>query len=128
MPFQLMSNQLNLPQVDSNQVVDLKHNQWKHDAPELNFEYHGKGCENLHLVILFYINLLKFQTNFFHVVIMRYCLYNFEENKEFNTFWNKAVAKQNVEKVKCCHYFPDALYLECSVCLVVYHYTYYAVP
>ncbi len=29
-----------------------------------------------------------------HVVIMGYCLYNFEENNEFNP---------------CCEYFPDAL-------------------
>ena len=26
----------------------LKDDQWKQDAPELNFECHGKGCEYLH--------------------------------------------------------------------------------
>ena len=38
-PFQIMSNQLNLPQVDSN-CRNIKDNQWKQDAPELNFESH----------------------------------------------------------------------------------------
>ncbi len=37
---------------------------------------------------LFLINLRRFQTNLFHVVIMGYCLYNLEEN---NAFLNKAV-------------------------------------
>ena len=40
-PFQIMTNQLNLPQVDSNQVVE--NSQWKQDVPELNFESHSKG-------------------------------------------------------------------------------------
>jgi hypothetical protein len=39
-PFQIMSNQLNLPQVDSNQ--------WKQHAPELNFKSHSKGSEYLY--------------------------------------------------------------------------------
>ena len=45
--FQIISNRLNLPQVDSNHFVE-KHqdDQWKQDAPELNFiECHGKDCE-----------------------------------------------------------------------------------
>lgn len=29
---------------------------------------------------------------------------------DFNSFWDKAVTKQNVEKVKRWEYFPDALY------------------
>jgi hypothetical protein len=37
--YQTMSNQLNLPEVDSSQVVD---DQWKQDAPELNFKCHSK--------------------------------------------------------------------------------------
>ena len=48
MPFQIMSNQLNLPQVDSNQVVQTSKNvQWEQDAPELNFESHSKASEYL---------------------------------------------------------------------------------
>jgi hypothetical protein len=39
------SNQLNLPQVDSNQVVETSH--WKRDAPELYSEPHSKGSEYL---------------------------------------------------------------------------------
>ena len=55
-PFQIMSNQLNLPQVDSNQVLETsKDDQWKQDAPELNFESHGKG-------------------SVFHFVVMGYCV------------------------------------------------------
>ncbi len=40
---------------------------------------------------IFFINLQKCQTSFFHVVIIRYCLQNVEENNELNLFWNKAV-------------------------------------
>ena len=48
-PFQIMSNQLKLPKVESNQVVETSQgcNQWKQDAPELNFESHSKGSEYL---------------------------------------------------------------------------------
>ena len=47
-PFQIMSNRLNLPQVDYNQAVEhLKDDQWKQDAPELNFKSHSKGFEYL---------------------------------------------------------------------------------
>jgi hypothetical protein len=48
-PFQIMSNQLNLPQVDSNNVVDkyLKDDQLKQEAPEFNFDSHSKGSEFL---------------------------------------------------------------------------------
>ena len=47
-PFQFMSNQLNLPQMDSNQFVDqLKDDQWKQDVPELSFESHSKVSEYL---------------------------------------------------------------------------------
>ncbi len=49
------------------------------DAADLNFECHGKGCENLctcdfSFICHFLIHLQRFQTNFFHVVIMEYCL------------------------------------------------------
>jgi hypothetical protein len=43
-PFQIMSNQLNLPQVDSKLKKHLKDDQWKQDAPEINF---SKGSEYL---------------------------------------------------------------------------------
>ena len=39
-PFQIMSNQLNLPQVDSNR--HLKDDQWKQDAPENAFNAFAK--------------------------------------------------------------------------------------
>ncbi len=47
----------------------------------------------VHIAIffVFFINLQKCKTYFFHVVIIRYCLQNVEENNEFNLFWNKAV-------------------------------------
>ena len=60
--FQIMTNQLNLPQVDGLQSSiflfqlyltrlasweHLKNDQWKQDAPELNFESHSKGSEYL---------------------------------------------------------------------------------
>ena len=46
-PFQVKSNQLNLSQVDSMLQKHLKGDQWKRDAPELNFEFHSKGPEYL---------------------------------------------------------------------------------
>ncbi len=39
----------------------------------------------------YFMNLQRFQTNFFHFVILGYCLWDFEENNELNQFWNKAV-------------------------------------
>jgi hypothetical protein len=43
-----MTNHLNLPQVDSNQVKEIsKDDQWKQDGPELNFQPHSKGSENV---------------------------------------------------------------------------------
>ena len=42
-PFKVMSNQLNLPKVDSN----IKDNQWKQDGPVLNLESHIKESEYL---------------------------------------------------------------------------------
>ena len=47
-PFQIMSNQSNLPQVDSIKLKKhLKDDQWKQDAPQLNFESHSKGSKYL---------------------------------------------------------------------------------
>ena len=50
-PFQIMSNQLNLPLLDSKlSKQHLKDDQWKQDAPELNFESHSNGsviCKNV---------------------------------------------------------------------------------
>ena len=42
-PFQIMFNQLNLPHVESNQVVETSQ-----DATELNFESHSKVSEYIH--------------------------------------------------------------------------------
>jgi hypothetical protein len=46
--FQIMSNQLHLPQVDSNEVGETSQG-WsmEKDAPELNFESHRKGSESV---------------------------------------------------------------------------------
>jgi hypothetical protein len=41
-PFQIMYNQFNLPQV--------KDDQWKQDASELNFKSHSKGSQNVEFV------------------------------------------------------------------------------
>ena len=43
-----MTNHLNLPQVDSNQVKEIsKDDQWKQDGPEHNLQLHSKGSENV---------------------------------------------------------------------------------
>jgi len=52
----------------------------------------------------------KLAKNSFHFVIMGFCVYNVEENNEFNPFWNKAVTQQNVEKMK--HWILSG----CTVC------------
>ena len=44
-PFQIMSNQLNLPQVDSNQVVETSQGWWMETG--CNIESHSKGSEYL---------------------------------------------------------------------------------
>ena len=44
-PSQIMSNQLNLPQVESNQVVETSQDQWKQNAPDLYSDSHSKGSE-----------------------------------------------------------------------------------
>ena len=44
-PLQIMSNQLNLPQMDSKLSKHLNDDQWKQDAPELNFESHRKALK-----------------------------------------------------------------------------------
>ena len=46
-PFQIISNQLNLPQVDSKLQKHLKDDQCKQDAPGLNVESHSKGSDYL---------------------------------------------------------------------------------
>ncbi len=63
------------------------------NAPELSFESNAKGCEYLFTCAFFFflIYLQRFESNFFHVVNMGYCLWNAEENNQCKTFWNKAV-------------------------------------
>ena len=72
-----MYNQLNLPQVDSNQVVEtLKDDQWKQDAPELNFKSHSKGSEYLCKYVFFCFFKTHFQIKHltcFCFVIMGKC-------------------------------------------------------
>ena len=76
-----MSNQLNLPQVDSK---NLKDDQWKQDAPELNFEGYGKAVNTyVHVIFLFFI---------------------------FNWFVKIKLFFEFLGKIKkCCEYFQDAL-------------------
>ena len=47
LPFQIMSNQFNIPPGDSKLLKHLKDDLWKQDAHELNFEYRGKGSKYL---------------------------------------------------------------------------------
>jgi hypothetical protein len=46
-PFQIMSDQINLPQIESSQVEETSQgmSESKQDATELNFESHIKGSE-----------------------------------------------------------------------------------
>ena len=44
-PFQIMSNQLNLPVGFQSSCRNIKDYQCKQDAPEFNFESHSKGSE-----------------------------------------------------------------------------------
>ena len=96
-PFQIMSNQLNLPQADSNQVVD----QWKQDAHVLNFMSHSKGSEYLCKYI--YTHICK---NHYGVVVCKLM----RGKKVFKSILDKVVMYQNVEKVKGSEYFSNALY------------------
>ena len=70
-PFQILSNQLNLPQVDSNQVVETSQG-WSMETgcTELNFKSHSKGSE---FCILFVINLQKCLKTRFHSVLWGVC-------------------------------------------------------
>jgi hypothetical protein len=63
-----MSNQLNLPQVNSIQVVEIsKDDQWKQDAPELNFESHIEGSE-------YFCKYTISKNLFFRFAIMGHCV------------------------------------------------------
>lgn len=42
--------------------------QWKTDAPELNFEYHGKSCEYICACYIFIFN--SFQANLFSLCVV----------------------------------------------------------
>lgn len=56
------------------------------------------------------MNINEFQANFLHFIILGCGVSNFLGENDFNPFWNKAATWQNVEQVKSCEYFPDALY------------------
>ena len=74
----------------------LKDDQWKQDAPELNFKSHSKGSEYLCKSGMFiFIHSQKFLACF-HFVIQGYFM-QIDEGKHFNRFQNKAVTEQNVE-------------------------------
>jgi hypothetical protein len=69
-PFQMMSNQLNLPQVDSNQVVRMINGNRMHMS--LISSLIAKGLNTKYnKVFLFVINIFE---NSFRFVIMGYCL------------------------------------------------------
>jgi hypothetical protein len=81
-----MTNQFHLPQVDSNQVVETSHlkDQWKQDAPELNFQSHSKGSEYLRKIRYFYLKKYIYKCaniskNLLFFVIMGYCVQIDEE-------------------------------------------------
>ena len=78
-PFKIMSNQLNLPQVDSNQVVETSQG-W---SMETGFTWAqlsliDKGLNTyVNKVLLFFlllIHLQRFLKTCFHFVIMGYCV------------------------------------------------------
>ena len=73
-PFQIMFNQLNLPQVDSNQVVEPSK---IFSTRNLNFESRSKGSEYLHkygISVLFFYTFAKNSEKLFSFVIMWYCV------------------------------------------------------
>lgn len=74
---QIISSQLNLPNVDSNQVVD-KDDRWSVKTGCTRAQFYGKGFENSSMYFLFLclINLQEFPANPFHSVSMGYCVQN----------------------------------------------------
>lgn len=44
--------------------------QWKTDAPELNFEYHGKSCEYICACYIFIFIFNSFQANLFSLCVV----------------------------------------------------------
>lgn len=79
----LMSCQLNLPLVESNQVLET-FRAWQ-GAPDFNIVCHGTGCECIELVIYLFI-FIKF-TKIFHKRLS-HCLKNIKQKWiTVNTFW-----------------------------------------
>ncbi len=72
-PFQIMSSKLNIPQLDSNQLVETSQG-WSVKTSCTRAQFWVFEC--MTCVLLFFPN--------FYFVIMGYCLWNFEEN---NTIW-----------------------------------------
>lgn len=74
---QIISSQLNLPPVDSNQVVD-KDDRWSVKTGCTRAKFYGKGFENSSMYFLFLClrNLQEFPANPFHSVSMGYCVQN----------------------------------------------------
>ncbi len=125
-PFQIMSNQLNLPQVP-NQVVETSQG-WSVETG-CTWTQFWVSWQRLRILMymwfffffFFFFNLQTFLTNFFHVVIMGYCLQNFEENNELNWFWNKAVTYNKMwEKWSAVNTFwMHYIYIYMCVCVCV---------
>lgn len=71
-PFQIMSNQLNLPEVDSSQAVETSQG-WSVRTGCTWAPFWVSWQRLWIFILLFLINLQRFQTNLFQIV-MRYCL------------------------------------------------------
>ncbi len=89
-PFQIMSNQLNWPQVDSSRVEEINQG-WSVETQRVWAPFWVSWLRLWVLEFLFLRNLQRFQLNIFHIDSMGCCLQTFRENNEFNQFWNKAV-------------------------------------
>lgn len=74
---QIISSQLNLPHVDSNQIVE-KDDRWSVKTGCTRAQFYGKVFENSSMYFLFLclINLQEFPANLFHSASMGYCVQN----------------------------------------------------
>lgn len=102
--FQIMSDQLNLPQVDSNQVVEtsviISGNRMCLSSSRLWILMY------MWFFFFFYIYICKrLQTNFYHNVIMGCLFFVVEENNDFNPCWNKQI-QHNVEQREALWMLP----------------------
>ena len=97
-----MSNQLNLPQVDSNQIVETSQRCSTQKRMNLSSISRAKGLNT-------YVNKVFLFIFLINVFIL--CVDDDDTFSLFNPFKNKTVTLQNVEKGKGSEYFPNALYM-----------------